>query len=189
MNIEPTLSIVIAISTVFYTGINLFMLIESKAVRLQKITPHVVMYLKSSEDHKTLALHVKNIGEGIAYDVRIKTLKDYNQFGQENYPISDLGVLKHGFAAMPPNYELKFYVGDILDVYEKDRDGEVKFEVEYERKDSKNFKEVFNLSFIQAIGQSYSTPPESFLGQIPHYLKEISTILKRIEVKIEKKID
>lgn len=66
MNIEQTLSIVIAISTVFYTGINLFMLLESKAVRLQKITPHVVMYLKTSEDHNTLALHVKNIGEGIA---------------------------------------------------------------------------------------------------------------------------
>lgn len=186
MNIEPTLSIVIAISTVFYTGINLFMLLESKAVRLQKITPHVVMYLKSSEDHNTLALHVKNIGEGIAYDVRIKTLKDYNQFGQENHPISDLGILKHGFSAMPPNYELKFYVGVILDIFEKDRNGEVNFEVEYERKDKKHFKEAFNLPFIEAIGQNYSTPPESFLGQIPYYLKEINANLKRIEGKIKK---
>lgn len=186
MNIEPTLSIVIAISTVFYTGINLFMLFESKVVRLQKITPHVVIYLKTSEDHNTLALHVKNIGEGIAYKVNIKTLKDYNQFGQENYPISDLGILKHGFSAMPPNYELKFYVGVILDIFEKDRNGEVSFEVTYERKDKKHFKEAFNLRFIEAIGQNYSTPPESFLGQIPFYLKEINANLKRIEGKIKK---
>lgn len=185
MTADFALSVVIAASTVVYTVINLLMLFESKSVRLQKITPHVVMYLKSSEDNKTLALHVKNIGEGIAYNVKIKTLKDYNQFGKENYPISDLGILKHGFSAMPPGYELKFYVGVILDIYEKDRDGEVRFEVEYERKDAKHFKEAFNLSFIQVIGQSYSTPPESFLGQIPYYLKEINTNLKRIEGKIK----
>jgi len=63
----------------------------------------------------------------------------------------------------------------------------VRFEVEYERKDAKHFKEAFNLSFIQAIGQNYSTPPESFLGQIPYYLKEINTSLKSIEVNIEQR--
>lgn len=183
---EFALSVVIAVSTVVYTGINLLMLFESKSVRLQKITPHVVMFLMSSEDHNTLALHVKNIGEGIAYNVKIKTLRDYNQFGKENHPISDLGILKHGFSAMPPNYELKFYVGVILDIYEKDRNGEVGFEIEYERKDKKRFKEAFNLPFIQAIGQNYSTPPESFLGQIPYYLKEINSSLKRIEKTLPK---
>lgn len=186
MTTELILSIVIAASTVIYTGINLLMLFESKSVRLQKITPHVVMYLKSSEDHNTLALHVKNIGEGIAYNVKIKTLKDYNQFGKENYPISDLGILKHGFTGMPPGYELKFYVGVILDIYEKDRDGEVRFEVEYERKDKNRIKEKFNLPFIQALGQNYSTPPESYLGQIPFYLKELNSTLKKIEKAIPK---
>lgn len=186
MTAEFALSVVIAASTVIYTGINLLMFFESRSVRLQKITPHVVMYLKSSEDNNTLALHVKNIGEGVAYNVKIKTLKDYNQFGQENYPISDLGILKHGFSAMPPNYELKFYVGVILDIFEKERSGEVSFEVTYERKDKKHFKEAFILPFIEAIGQNYSTPPESFLGQIPYYLKEINANLKRIESKIKK---
>jgi len=186
MNVEIILSIVIAASTVVYTGINLLMLFESRSVRLQKITPHVAMYLKSSEDSKVLALHVKNIGEGVAYNVKIRAITDHNQFGQEDYPISDLGILKHGFSAMPPNYELKFYIGVILDVFEKERSGEVKFEVEYERKDKKHFKETFTLSFIQAIGQNYSTPPESFLGQIPYYLKEINTSLKRIEGKTKK---
>jgi hypothetical protein len=181
MTAELGLSVVVAASTVIYTGINLLMFFENKSARLQKITPHVVMYLKSSEDHNTLALHVKNIGEGVAYNVKIKALKDYNQFGQENCPISDLGILKHGFSAMPPGYQLKFYVGSISDLYEKDRYGEVRLEVEYDRKDAKHFKEAFDLSFIQALGQSYSTPPESFFGQIPYYLKEINTNLKRIE--------
>jgi hypothetical protein len=186
MTAEFVLSVVIAASTVVYTGINLLMLLESRSVRLQKITPHVVMYLKSTDDSKILALHVKNIGDGVAYNVKIRTISDYNQFGQENYPISDFGVLKHGFSAMPPNYELKFYIGVISDIYEKDRNGEVRFEVDYERRDKKRYREAFNLPFIQAIGQNYSTPPESFLGQIPYYLKEINSSLKRVEKTLPK---
>lgn len=61
MSVEIILSLVIAISTVFYTGINLLMLLESRSVRLQKITQHVVMFLKSTENSKVLALHIKNI--------------------------------------------------------------------------------------------------------------------------------
>lgn len=72
MSVEIILSLVIAISTVFYTGINLLMLLESRSVRLQKITPHVVMFLKSTENSKVLALHIKNIGEGVAYNIKIK---------------------------------------------------------------------------------------------------------------------
>lgn len=186
MSVEIILSIVIAISTVIYTGINLLMLFESRAVRLQKITPHVVMYLKSTEDSKVLSLHIKNIGEGVAYNVRIKTISNYNQFGKQDFPISSLGILKYGYSAMPPNYELKYYIGTITEIYEKDLNGEVSFEVEYERKDRMRIWEDFNLPFIQAIGQNYSTPPESYLGQIPHYLKELNSTLKEIKKSIPK---
>ncbi|MBI0398020.1 hypothetical protein [Cyclobacterium marinum] len=180
MDVEIVLSIVIAVCTFIYTGISLLLWVESKASRLQKLTPHVILYLKGTEDHKTLVLHVKNIGEGVAYNVQIKTLENFNQFGLENAPISQLGILKEGFSAMPPGYELKFYIGDLIELYEKSRDRKIKFEVMCKRKDKKNISEVFTLPLIQAMGQNYSTPPETYLGQIPYYLKEINSSLKTI---------
>ncbi|WP_076503136.1 hypothetical protein [Belliella pelovolcani] len=137
------------------------------------------MFLKSTEDNKTLVLHVKNIGEGVAYNVQINTLENFNQFGLENAPISQFGILKEGFSAMPPNYELKFFIGDLVELYEESRDRKIKLEVKYKRKDKKNISEVFTLPLVQAMGQNYSTPPETYLGQIPYYLKEINSSIKK----------
>lgn len=183
MSVEIILSLVIAISTVFYTGINLLMLLESRSVRLQKITPHVVMFLKSTENSKVLALHIKNIGEGVAYNVKIKTISDYYQFGQKDFPISSFGIFQNGFSSMPPKYELKYYIGEIIEIYKKDPKGEVSFEINYQRKDKKQLKEIFKLPLIQAMGQNYSTPPETFSGQIPYYLGSAEKLISTSYLK------
>lgn len=81
MEVEIVLSVVLAVSTVLYTLINFFMLIESKNVRKQKISPLLVAYLSSTEDHSIHVLKFKNIGEGLAKNVRVVVLKDYKQFG------------------------------------------------------------------------------------------------------------
>lgn len=81
MEVELILSTVLAFATVCYTIINLMMWLESRATRKQKITPQVIAYLKTTEDHLTLCVHIKNIGEGCARNVQVRVLKDYNQFG------------------------------------------------------------------------------------------------------------
>lgn len=90
MEVELILSTVLAFATVCYTIINLMMWLESRATRKQKITPQVIVYLKTTEDHLTLCVHIKNIGEGCARNVQVRVLKDYNQFGKEQYPLSNL---------------------------------------------------------------------------------------------------
>jgi hypothetical protein len=71
---EIVLSAIIAFSTTVYTIINWLMLSESKKQRQEKITPLIIAYLKSSEDHSFLRLYIRNIGEGIAKNVTINIL-------------------------------------------------------------------------------------------------------------------
>jgi hypothetical protein len=181
MSVEIVLSLVIAISTVLYTVINLMLWFESRKTRKQKITPHVIAFLKSAENHITLELHIKNIGEGIAEDVKIKTLKDYNQFGKDGHLISELGIMKNGFNSFPPQYELKYYLHSFTEIYEKEKEESIKFELSYRSSDKRKFTEIIELPFKQLFGQNYSNPPETFMGQIPYYLNEINSTLKSIK--------
>ncbi len=179
MSVEIILSLVIAICTVLYTVINLMLWFESRQSRKQKITPHVIAFLKSAENHTILELHIKNIGEGVAENVKIKTLKDYNQFGHDTHLISELGIMKNGFNVFPPQHELKYYLHSFTEIYEKYKDDSIKFEISYSSSDKRKFKEVIELPFKQVFGQNYSNPPETFMGQIPYYLKEINSTLKK----------
>lgn len=183
MSVEIVLSIVIAISTVFYTVINLMLWVESNKSRKQKITPHIIAFLKSAEDHMTLELHIKNIGEGVAENVNIKTLKDYNQFGRDGFLISDLGIMKYGFSSFPPQYELKYYLHSLTEIYENEKEESIKLQLSYSSSDKRKFTEIIELPFKQLFGQNYSNPPETFMGQIPYYLKEINSTLKSIKKK------
>ena len=94
MKAELTISIVLACCTVTYTIINLMLWLESRATRKQKITPLLVAFLKSSEDHNVIELHIKNVGEGVAKNVEVKVLQDYKLFGVENLLLSEIGIFK-----------------------------------------------------------------------------------------------
>lgn len=173
------LSWVVAISTAAYTGINLMMWIESRATRRQKITPHIIAYLKGSEDHKTLCLFFKNIGEGCAYDIRVNVLKDYNQFQKEDSPLSSLQLMKNGAAIFPPQYELNYFIDyyDALDFSNKEN-SYVEFEVTYSDIKKQQYKNIYTLPLDQ-VSCNYQNPPETYMGQIPHYLKEIKKALEK----------
>lgn len=176
MEVELILSIVIAACTVIYTVINLLMLFESRATRKQKTTPFLVAFLKTTENNMTLALHIKNIGEGHATDVKIKMLKDFNQFNKNNFPLSEIGIVKNGFNYFPPQYELKYYIHSLTEL-DKVEDNFIELEISYKSK-RKRFIKKYSLPFNQVLGQNYSSPPDTYIGQISHYLKEISKTIK-----------
>jgi len=182
MKPEMLLSAVIAMCTLAYTIINWKQLIESRKTRKQKITPCIIAYLKSTEDHKSLALHIKNIGEGLAQNVKIKTIKDYNCFDDESLKLSNKGIFQNGFNVFPPQYELKFYITEATKLQSNTADDYVEIEINYERIDGKTYSNIYKLLFNQITGQNYSKPPETFMGQIPYYLSEIDKKLKIISI-------
>jgi hypothetical protein len=173
--------IVIALATITYTWINYKLLKESQETRKQKITPLLVAFLKSTEDHSVLELHIKNIGEGLAKNVKIKTIKDYNLFGTQNQLLSEIGIFKNGMTVFPPQYEIQYQINSITRIFEQNRDEYIDIEVSYNSINGSSHKERYTLPFNQMYGRIYSNPPETFIGQIPHYLKEINTTLKNKE--------
>lgn len=178
MDVELVLSIVLAGATVCYTIINLMMWFESRATRKQKSTPILIAFLKITDDHKTLAVHLKNVGEGCAKDVSINVLKDYNQFGRKDYPLSECFAFRNGVNIFPAGYELRYYLDDPCTIDYSNSENYIEIEITYKNLNGKLYAgNLFKLPFNQ-INDNYSAPPESYKGQIPYYLKEIVEIMK-----------
>lgn len=181
MKVELILSIVLATCTVLYTAINLFILLESKATRQQKITPLIVPFLNMAENHIMLELHIKNIGQGIAKNVKIKVLKDYERMGRQDLLLSEIAIFKNTIHNFPPGHELKYYIHSMSEIFDKDKTESIELEFTYESSDKRKFKEIFELPFNQVLDQNYSDPPETYIGQIPYFLKKINSTIERIE--------
>ena len=178
MNTELILSIVVASATTIYTVITIFQLIESRKVRFQKESPNIVPYLKSAENHINMELHIENFGEGVARDVKVEFIKDFKRFNSDELYLSKVGIAENGMNYFPPKYKLKFSMGSMIDLYEESSNEKIIVKVCYKSLNNRKFKNVFELPFNQIFGQNYSNPPETYMGQIPYYLKEISKQLK-----------
>lgn len=178
MEPEIVLSIVLAISTVLYTIVTVLMYIESVLSRRQKTRPLVIMYLKSTEDHQTLKLCVKNVGEGTAKDVKVKVLKDYLIFGNTQYALSKLPICSEGVSIYPSQYELQYSIHDWNRINKDDNDY-IKVQVSYRNLEGKKYEEKPITLYFNQVVQIYSTPPETNMGKIAYYLKSIDNKINK----------
>ncbi|HPW78449.1 MAG: hypothetical protein BWX62_00452 [Bacteroidetes bacterium ADurb.Bin037] len=175
---ELLLSIVVASATLIYTVVTIFQLVESRKNRFLKESPNIVPFLKTTEEHSVLQLIIKNFGEGIAKNVKISFSKDFNRFGKEK-KLSDIGIAKYGMNYFPPQYELKFDIHWMNDICNSHQGDDIEIIITCENIHNHKFEEIFLLPFKQLFGQIYVTPPETYMGQIPYYLKEINSTLKK----------
>ncbi|MDO5654630.1 MAG: hypothetical protein Q4G27_00650 [Flavobacteriaceae bacterium] len=188
MNTEIILSSVIATATIVYTIVTIFQLIESRKVRLQKSTPNIIAFLKSAENHIAMELHIKNFGEGVAKDVEVNFIKDFRRFNNDEQYFSSVGIAQNGLNYFPPNHFFKYYVGSMVTLYEENENEKIVVKISYKSLDNRYFSNIFELPFNQIFGQNYSSPPETYMGQIPYYLKEINSQLKKMNVYSENQL-
>jgi hypothetical protein len=185
---EIILSGVIAISTFAYAIINIFMLIENQKIREIKSTPLIVAFLKSTEDHSAFRLYIKNVGEGVAKDVKVKILNDYKTFGLENRMLSNLGIMKYELNILPPQEQLMYFV-DSWGRFGKQEDYEnqyINISIDYTGLDGKKkHNNTYNLLPIQLSDQGLGNPPETYIGRIAYFIEKIS---KDINGSIERNI-
>lgn len=173
MKVELLLSIVLAISTVFYTIINLMMWFESRAARKQKTDALIIAYLKYSDDDRVVYLFMENIGEGCAENVTLSALPDYERFMK--WPLSESNPFKNGINIFPSKEKINIAL-NLSAKTELDKDCFI-LEIKYNNLNSyKQKTNVYTLHFGQ-IESSYRTPPVTFMGQIPYYLKELNKTL------------
>lgn len=173
------LSCVVAIATIAYTWINYLMYKESKITRRQKLRPEIVPYLQSNASNTILCLHIKNVGEGCAKNVRVNLINDYNCLGKTDWPLSKFPLFNEGISVYPPGYELHFYIDYWDTISSNGLNGYIEMAISYtdvkgEQADCNHYKLNFN-----HIMSNYSTPPDTYEAQIPYYLEQISKAIKK----------
>ena len=184
--IQIIFSAVLAFATVAYTIATVLMLIESVKVRKIKISPYVVPYLKISDDQQLILLYVKNVGEGIARNVHIELCNDYFCFDNQNIPLSQYRIFQDGVSVFPSQYEMVFILGNRDSCLAANTDYYIELLVNYDDMKGNKYKgECYKLLF-QQIGQGYVTPPDTDMGRIAYYLKDISNSLNRISKRPHK---
>jgi hypothetical protein len=183
---EIILSWVIGISTFAYMIINIFMLVENQRIRKIKSMPLIVAYLKSTEDHEALRLCIKNIGEGVAKDIKIELTSDYKTFGNENRMLSNLGIMKYGLNIFPPQEQFTYFIDLWAEIGKKKdfENGHIDISIHYAGIDGRKYENTYELPTIQLSGQDYTAPPETYLGKIAYFIEKLSKTMDGSERKM-----
>jgi hypothetical protein len=176
---EIILSVVVAACTIVYTFINGLMLIENKRLRKIKSMPLIIAYLKSTEDHKVLRLCIKNVGEGVAKDVKVKIDGDYKAFGLEYRMLSNLGIMKYGLNIFPPQEQLAYLIDSWIEIGKRKdiENSHIDMSIDYAGIDGKKYSNTYHLLPVQLSGQDYTSPPETYIGKIAYFMEQISKVI------------
>ena len=174
------LPLMLLICTAVYTVINYKMIKESKATRLQKITPNIVAYLSTTEIHGsgTLILYITNIGEGVARNVKCEIYKDFEWIKGD--PLCNRGIFKSGINVFPPQYKLQYYILTSCGSFDFSReDAYIEFDIICEDILGTEIRSRFKLSFKEMDAQNYSSPPNDYKNSVVYHLKNINETLKK----------
>ena len=177
-------SLALVISVIISAVTTWKMLDENRKKRLQKIEPHIIAYLRIVETHDVLGLTFKNIGEGCAKNVVVKVLKDYYLFKDKTRPLSNETMIKNGLAIMLSQDECTFFLGPLTGEEKIDIEADdsiVELEIKCHDIMGKEYIRTSKLLFSKIDLRYYLNPPETYMGQIPYYLKEIKNELKGIK--------
>lgn len=173
--VELIFSGVLALVTILYTVATILMYKESKKTRLQKTTPCIIPFLKSSADHQSVFLYVQNVGEGTAKNVKVTINKGYEK-SIKSLNLEGYKLFREGVAIYPPQYELHFLI-DTWDNIEKT--DYIELSIDYEGLNNRKFNQDHIRLTIWDSCHSWSGVPEETLDQIPYYLKTINNTLKQ----------
>ena len=174
------LPLMLLICMAVYTVINYKMLKESKATRLQKITPNIVAYLSTPEINGSpvLILYVANLGEGVARNVRCEIFKDLENI--DDILLQERGIFKSGIEVFPPQYKLQYFLVTNCAHFDFSRkDAYIEFDILYEDIIGTEIRDHFKLSFNTIDGQSSAIPPIDYKNSVTYYLKSINETLKK----------
>lgn len=167
---QNIISFSLLVATCLYTFVTILMWMESRKTRLQKVTPEIIAYLKTSEDHDVVMLVIENIGEGCGYDLKVDLDEEYHTFAKEDKRLSQMPIFNDGVSIYPPKYRLQYYLGESKQM--KDLQETIGLRLSYCDQNKKHYSK-HSLLRIKQIACFYSNPPETYMGKIAYYLKEI----------------
>ena len=170
---------IVAISTVFYVILTWRLVSETKLLRKSQIEPHIIAYLDVAETTPSVVyIYTKNIGSGIASNVRFRIKKDINY--PETGSLSDKPYFAEGIKYFPPKHEdkhLLFSFSSDLQTRSKDS---ICLVIEYENVLGEKKQSRYELKFRELIDKGALKPPDTYIGSIAYRLENIERLLKRL---------
>lgn len=143
---------------------------EMKISRIESNKANIVFYVELKERH--LNFLIKNIGNTMAYDVKIRSTPEfrYDKTGQYNYD----SIFKNTIPSMPPGFEINVSFNDTL----------------YVLTEEENLSYTINISFTDIYGKEEN---ETFIvdfsylkGLFPKIPNDIDSSLHNINNNLEK---
>jgi len=168
---------IVAACTAIYAFLTIRLVRETRLSREYHLEAFMLAYIVNSETSPdVISLVIKNIGNGVARNLRTTIIKDINY--QDGNQLTSLGLFNKVFDFFPPNYENKYY---ILSLAEDDRriNDYIEFDIIYDDAIKKNKKQKFKLEFKDIAGMGKITPPETYIGMISYRLEKIEKILAK----------
>jgi hypothetical protein len=167
---------VVAISTIIYAYLTNRLVRETKLSRQFHLEAFIIAYLVNSETSPDIvSLVVKNIGNGVARNIKFRIIKDI-QYPEGN-PLSEIGIFSKSLDFFPPNYENNYILLSISEGHLEKMKDYVEFEITYDDAVSKGKRQNFKLEFKDILGLGKITPPGSYIGMISYRLEKIEKIL------------
>jgi hypothetical protein len=172
---------IVTTSTVIYAILTHKLVKETKATRLLQITPDVQVYLEKAEtDAHLVYLIIENLGYGVASEVKLTIIKDFNHYNNERLRLSNMGSFKHGLSSFYPKKRYKYFFTNLLENFENKVNDTIEIGVTFKDIYNKKYQRKFVLQINEILGTGMMVnPPDSFIGLISYELTEIKKKLDK----------
>ena len=173
---------IVALSTIFYVILTGKLVRETRLSREFFLESHLIAFLVNSETSPDIvSLVIKNIGKGVARNVKCEVTKDIKYENANS--LSSIGIFNEGIKYFPPDHQLKFILMSLADNSEKAKD-HITFKIEYSDALKKNREHWYTLGFKEIGGLGKLTPPDTYVGMISYRLEKIQKIFEKKEKQI-----
>ena len=169
---------IVAVCTIIYSFLTIRLVRETRLSREFHLEAYMVAYLVNSETSPDiLSLIIKNIGNGVARNLRFKIIKDINC--PNGNSLAEIGIFNKNLDYFPPNNMNKYILLSLANNYETKSKDYIEFEITYDDAIKTNKFQKFKLEFKDIEGLGKLNPPETYIGMISYRLEKIEKILEK----------
>jgi hypothetical protein len=168
---------VVTVSTIAYVYLTARLVKETRIMRKSQVEPQIIAYLDLAETKADIVyLKTKNIGLGVAKNVRFTIIKDLD------YPdarkLSNYKYFAEGINYFPPSHEDKHLLFS-FHTETKDKGVDyIELRVEYESVLKEKKIDQYKLEFKELSGKGNLIPPDTHIGNISYRIEKIEKILE-----------
>ena len=154
---------IVAVCTIVYSFLTIRLVRETRLSREFHLEAFMTAYLKNSETSPDIvSLIIKNIGNGVARNIKFKIIKDINY--SNGNPLSEIGIFNKNLDFFPPNNTNRYILLSLAEDYEIRSKDYIEFEITYDDAIKTNKSQKFKLDFKDVAGIGKLTPPRLTLG-------------------------